>query len=116
MQFNDKSSYDCAQIYKKKLSHHIKKGKWHPEDDVKLCVGVKIFGKGAWSKVAQCVRDRDEVKCRERYCNILDPSLKSMDWNEEENSKLLQLVDKYGMKWASIAKRMANRTDNHCWR
>jgi hypothetical protein len=43
------------------------------------------------------------VQCRERYCNILDPSLKTEKWTLEEDKLLLDLAKQHGNKWAKIA-------------
>lgn len=61
MQFNDKGSYNCYIHYKRYLDENIKKGKWAYSEDLRLCVGVKVFGKKNWSRVAICVPTRNEV-------------------------------------------------------
>ena len=59
---------------------------------------------------------RTDIQCRERWCNILDPSLEDVEWTNEEDLKLLNLYRKYKNKWSLIAKHYGNRTDNTCWR
>ncbi len=51
-----------------------------PVSDVNLLQAVAVVGKkkiNRWSTVAEMVGSRGQIQCRERYCNVLDPELKS---------------------------------------
>jgi hypothetical protein len=76
-----------------------------------------IYGPGKWSFIAQHVPRRTDVQCRERYCNLLDPEISHGQWDEKEDQKLLEIIDKVGVgHWTDVAKMMGSRTDNQCWR
>jgi len=42
----------------------------------------------------------------------LNPTIKNEKWTETEDKLVLELHDKYGNKWALIAKHLPGRTDN----
>ena len=117
--FEGKTSTQCFHHWMKKLNPSISRGKWRPEEDIRLATAYKVYGiapKKQWNKIAAHITGRTDIQCRERYCNILDPELKSEEWSPEEDEKLLLLVEEVGQKWAEVAKRIGNRTDNQCWR
>ena len=91
--------------------------KWDdPKDDVLLGLGSLMFrrssGKYRWVKVAELFNGRrTDIQCRERFVNILDPSLKAELCGESE--KLVKgLYDQFGKQWAKIAKEVKGTTDN----
>ena len=47
--------------------------------DAAAVQAVSVEGR-KWSLVAQHVTGRSDVQCRERYMNVLDPSLKADPW------------------------------------
>lgn len=55
------------------------RSKW-PVSDVNLLQALAVVGMkkiNRWSSVAEMVGSRGQIQCRERYCNVLDPELKS---------------------------------------
>jgi hypothetical protein len=81
-----------------------------------LGIALKIYGNKKWSKIANHLEGRTDIQCRERFCNILDPSLEEVNWTANQDIKLLSLYEKHGNKWSKIAREFGNRTDNTCWR
>jgi myb proto-oncogene protein len=100
----------------KGINPKIMRTKWSFEEDLILGLALKIYGNKKWSKIANHLSGRTDIQCRERYCNILDPSLEEVEWKETEDIKLITLYEKYGGKWSKIAREFGNRTDNTCWR
>jgi len=100
----------------KGINPKIMRTKWSFEEDLILGLALKIYGNKKWSKIANHLTGRTDIQCRERYCNILDPSLEEVEWKESEDIKLITLYEKYGGKWSKIARDFGNRTDNTCWR
>lgn len=50
-----------------------------------------------------CFVQRSDVKCRERFENLLAPELRRGRWTEEEDARLLSLVDEFGSgNWAEV--------------
>ena len=51
-----------------------------PVSDVNVLQALAVVGNkkiNRWSTVAEMVGSRGQIQCRERYCNVLDPKLKS---------------------------------------
>ncbi|KAH7365264.1 hypothetical protein KP509_18G017800 [Ceratopteris richardii] len=94
-----------------------KSGRWSVTEDKRLRLAVSVYGPRMWKKIAVHIPGRTEVQCRERWCNILDPSLTLADWTSEEDQRLEAAVRKYGShRWAAVASELKPRTDNQCWR
>ena len=110
-----KNSSQCYHRYMKTLNQSIKRGKWDSYEDIKLLLGVKIFGTN-WVKISELIKNRTDIQCRERYCNVLCPSINSSIWKKKEDFKLIFLILVWGKKWSKIAKIISGRTDNQCWR
>ena len=112
-----RNNSQCFHRWMKGINPKIRRDKWSFEEDLTLGVALsKIYQKKKWSKIANHLLGRTDIQCRERWCNILDPSLEEVEWTNEEDLKLLNLYRKYGNKWSLIAKHYGNRTDNTCWR
>ena len=112
-----RNNSQCFHRWMKGINPKIRRDKWSFEEDLTLGLALnKIYQKKKWSKIANHLLGRTDIQCRERWCNILDPSLEEVEWTNEEDLKLLNLYRKYGNKWSLIAKHYGNRTDNTCWR
>ncbi|PWA48408.1 Homeodomain-like protein [Artemisia annua] len=66
--------------------------KWEPDEDKHLKIAANLFGGKSWNKVATLVPGRTQMQCREKWCNMLDPSLNMGKWTEEEELKLIDAV------------------------
>ena len=112
-----RNNSQCFHRWMKGINPKIRRDKWSFIEDLTLGIALnKIYQKKKWSKIANHLLGRTDIQCRERWCNILDPSLEDVEWTNEEDLKLLNLFRKYGNKWSLIAKDYGNRTDNTCWR
>ena len=112
-----RNNSQCFHRWMKGINPKIKRDKWTFIEDLTLGVALsKIYLKKNWSKIANHLPGRTDIQCRERWCNILDPTLEEVEWTEEEDMKLLNLNREFGNKWSKIAKEFGNRTDNTCWR
>lgn len=110
-----KTSSQCYHRYMKTISPSIKRGKWSLEEDLKLAFGVKIMGMN-WVALAEILKNRTDIQCRERYCNVLSPSINTQEWEFCEDIKLMLLMMLWGKSWSKIARVFKGRTDNQCWR
>jgi len=70
---------------------------------------VNKYGK-SWSKISKVLISRNGKQIRDRYINILDPSIKKEKFALDEDLKLLTLYKKLGPRWATISKFFENRT------
>eukprot|EP00250_Pteridium_aquilinum_P012177 c20550_g1_i1 orf=872-3616(-) len=94
-----------------------KSGRWNVDEDKRLRLAVSVYGPRMWKSIATHVPGRTEVQCRERWCNVLDPSLILAEWTAEEDQKLETAIAKHGHhRWSTVATELSPRTDNQCWR
>ncbi|KAK9691512.1 hypothetical protein RND81_09G201800 [Saponaria officinalis] len=106
----------CSNRWKKTLHPARERvGKWSDDEDKRLMVAVTLFDK-SWHRVAQFVPGRTQSQCRERWVNVLDPSLKRCEWTEEEDLKLKEAIAEHGYCWSRVAACVPLRTDNQCSR
>lgn len=65
-----------------------------------------------WVRISQQLGTRTPKQCRERYHQNLKPNLNHEPISAEEGLVIEQLVREIGKRWAEIARRLNNRSDN----
>ncbi|XP_022987958.1 uncharacterized protein LOC111485355 isoform X1 [Cucurbita maxima] len=107
----------CSNRWKKSLDPaRTKRGYFTPDEDSRLKIAVLLFGPKNWNKKAEFLPGRNQVQCRERWFNCLDPSLRRCEWTEEEDLRLEIAIQEHGYSWAKVAACVPSRTDNECRR
>lgn len=91
----------------------LKRVKFTPKEDEILINQVAISGPRKWSRIALNLPGRTPRQCRDRYVNYLSAGLQNGPWTHEEDTKLLNLYNKYGSKWALIQKSFPKRSSNN---
>jgi hypothetical protein len=87
-------------------------GTWCEAEDRRLGALVQHY-KQAWSSVARFMPGREAKQCRERYNNIVDPSInKGAAWTPVEDDLLQRLYLEYGSRFAEVAKRLPGHSYN----
>ena len=64
-----------------------------------------------WRAVADLMTDRTTKQCRERWMNVLDPSISRCGWSNAEIHTLFRAQADVGNKWAAIAARLPGRPE-----
>ncbi|KAI7881038.1 hypothetical protein K492DRAFT_177446 [Lichtheimia hyalospora FSU 10163] len=68
-----------------------------------------------WEHVAATIGKPIE-ECKDRYNKLqLGHKLHRKPWTEQENEKLMELVDKHGQCWERIARDLPGRSINSCY-
>jgi hypothetical protein len=63
-----------------------------------------------WAQIADRMPGFNARQIRERWCNYLNPELKTNGWNEDEDCELMRLYAELGPRWGIIGGRMGNRS------
>lgn len=89
---------------------------WSADEDIRLIGGIYKYGDDNWSKVSEFVgNNRTKAQCAQRWQRGLNPKICKKYWSPDEDAKLIQLVDTYGLKsWTKIASIMGSRSDVQC--
>jgi len=65
--------------------------------------------------IASFFENRTDVQCLHRWQKVLDPGLVKGPWTQEEDEKLVQMVEKLGPKnWSQIALALPGRIGKQC--
>ncbi|CAI5734836.1 unnamed protein product [Hyaloperonospora brassicae] len=86
--------------------------KWTEKEDCLMLKLVHKYGTRHWTVIGTKLPGRSGKQCRERWHNQLDPAIRKEPWTAEEELILKDLHDRFGNKWADIAKMLPGRTDN----
>ncbi|XP_030606903.1 myb-related protein B-like isoform X2 [Archocentrus centrarchus] len=94
----------------------LKKPAWTKDEDEKLQRLVKEFGSNSWSSISHHFRgQRSQVECQRRWQQIKNPELVKGPWTKEEDHRVRELVQRYGVKhWSLIAKHLRTRNGKQC--
>ncbi|XP_074505920.1 uncharacterized protein LOC141776336 isoform X2 [Sebastes fasciatus] len=103
----------------------LQKPGWTKDEDEKLHRLVKEFGSHNWSSVSLHFKvlpvsavsqgQRSDVECQRRWQQIKNPELVKGPWTREEDERVIDLVQKYGVKrWSLIAKHLHTRNGKQC--
>lgn len=77
---------------------------WSKEEDQTLREKVEQYGTQNWVIIARFLPGRLGRQCRERWHNVIDPSIVRREWTREEDEFILMMHNKIGSKWSQISK------------
>jgi Myb-like DNA-binding protein FlbD len=89
-----------------------RRGPWLPDEDETLLQLVQTQGPNNWVRISQHMLHRSPKQCRERYHQNLKPSLNHEPISSQEGELIERMVNDMGKRWAEIARRLGNRSDN----
>jgi hypothetical protein len=76
---------------------------------------VKLFKGKNWKKISENIPNKTPTQCLHRWQKVLDPNLVKGSWTEEEDKKVIELVERYGAKkWSFISSYLPGRIGKQC--
>lgn len=112
--FNGFTTEDLSKHYQKHMCK-IETGKWTLRQNIQLIVLVEYYGYAKWALIAKNMQFKSEFQVRERYCNILDPTVGENVWTVSQEKFLLEVAETYRYKWSRIVREVPafnSKTDN----
>ena len=94
------------------MSPAQRRGPWVPEEDQILLQLVRTQGPNNWVRISQHMKYRSPKQCRERFHQNLKPTLNHEPISADEGAMIERMVNEMGKRWAEIARRLGNRSDN----
>lgn len=107
---NSNDSGDAASNSRRKMRT------WSSYEDVRLLAGIYRYGIDNWAPISKFVGNgRTRAQCAQRWARGLNPRICKDTWDQNEDLRLMQLVQQYGDKsWTRIAASLGNRSDVQC--
>jgi hypothetical protein len=90
--------------------------RWSKDEDAKLREGVQVMGPKSWKAISDTylAGHRSDVQCLHRWSKVLKPGLVKGLWTNEEDTIILQCIDKGMVKWTDIADCVSGRSSKQC--
>ena len=87
----------------KSASPRETKRRWTKDEDERLRQGVSACGPKSWKKISSDYLGdmRSDVQCLHRWTKVLKPGLVKGPWTDEEDSIILNCIDKRGLMKAA---------------
>ncbi|OHS98919.1 Myb-like DNA-binding domain containing protein [Tritrichomonas foetus] len=89
---------------------------WTKDEDRRLLHAIHIYGIGQWKLICEFVGGcRTRSQCTQRWYRSLDPRISKDGWSNEDDTTLMELVQKFGEhSWSKISAIIRKRTDVQC--
>jgi pre-mRNA-splicing factor CDC5/CEF1 len=91
----------------------LKGGVWKNSEDEILKAAVQKYGKQQWARVASLLNRKTAKQAKARWQEWLDPMIRKVEWNPQEEEQLLHLAKLLPSQWKTIAP-MLGRTAVQC--
>lgn len=90
---------------------------WTLEEDDRLILimqnpPIRYDKKINWTLISMNVMTRTAKQCRERWTNVIDPSINKKAWTTEDDVLLDRMVKRHGKQWKKISLEMNRRNAN----
>ena len=87
----------------------IKGGVWKNSEDEILKAAIIKYGKQQWARVASLLNRKSAKQCKALWNELLDSSLKKVEWSREEEERILHLAKLIPAQWRTIGSLLEGR-------
>lgn len=110
VKLNHPEKNNIDQTQKLKLNRSGRKPNFTAEEDKELEKLVKTYGEANWCKLAALMPKWNRKQLREHYVNTIKNKSITTNFREEEDAKILQIVETHGHVWRQIANILPGRS------
>lgn len=111
----NRSWEQCRSRYYQALLQKVKKGHWSQYENSRLLLFLFFYGINDWTTISKRMVTRNSSQCRDRWYNVLNPTIVKGKWTMKDNMKLLKLTSKKDqIVWKTICKHFPGRTADAC--
>ena len=82
--------------------------KWTREEDEMLICLAEKYNEKHWKEISKTFAKKNSLQCFSRYKRIR-PGIIKGSWKKEEDTAIVELVNKYGKSWSKISKMLGTR-------
>lgn len=106
-----KTAGQCLNKFKN-INSRNRITRWTEDEDQKLFEWVRVHGPNKWRHCSIRVGHRSSKQCKERWINVLNPSLKRTKLDEEEQVVLFNEMKVNWSSWRIIYRKLYGRSQN----
>jgi hypothetical protein len=110
--FPNKAETQVIERWVKVLDPSLLKGSWTRHEDEVIRTFVVRNGTKSWARLSGLLPGRTGKQCRERWFNVLDPTIDHGAWTAAEDRLLIELHQQYGNHWTKIGEFIPRRSHN----
>lgn len=107
-----RTAMQCFQRYQSTHNPRMIKREFTPEEDAKILELVERYGSN-WDEISTHIPGRTASQLNHRYNNTSRQCIRSGNWTEEEDIKLILAHEAY-TKWTEISSLLPGRTGMKC--
>lgn len=79
--------------YNNRIKPQLTVGRWTIRQTIMLIILLEHFGIRRWAMIANKIVVKSEQQVRERYCNLIDPSIGKDVWTIDMEQELLEVAE-----------------------
>jgi len=79
---------------------------WKNAEDELLKAAVMKYGLNEWPRISSLFPNRDHRAVKTRWTEYLDPTLHKLEWNRDEDRKLMELERAFPTQWRLVGQSL----------
>ncbi|MDR2807198.1 MAG: SANT/Myb domain-containing protein, partial [Puniceicoccales bacterium] len=120
--FPNKTSNQCRRHWRYVLKPKLGEKFWTEDENQRLIKAVEKYRDSdelPWKEIAEALPDKQCWQCWHQLMCVLKPKLGEKFWTEDENQRLIEVIEKYRdsdeLPWKEIAEALPGKQRWQCW-